>query len=376
MRPIRPMRHPQARTHLNRELVDEIKRRHPVLEVAAHFTRLGRVGKYLAGLCPLHEETTPSFYCFCETRSWYCYGCQQGGDVIDLVRHRLDLSFEEALGWLEQRPVRSTHLPDLGGVGGMDSAHALAARWSAAGQAALATALAVYTQALWETPAAQRYLTRRAVAQDVAMRCPLGYCSGHELMDALRHRGIPLQVAWEVGLLVGTARAPHERFAGRVVIPEVRSGAIAWMTGRLVELEDRPLSAGPKYMSLPGARVLGGAASLAGCAAVLAVEGPFDWLTLMQWGLPGCYVGGGGLPEETARLLDAARTVYVAFDQDAAGQRMARALARHLVGCVRLVHLPPGIKDVAELGTHSDGLERFRGCVREAARRRCGSPIS
>jgi DNA primase len=242
------------------------------------------------------------------------------------------------------------------------------ARWSAAGQAALATALSVYTQALWEAPPAQRYLVRRGVPQELAVRSHLGYSSGHELIGALRLRGIPLQVAWDVGLLVGTARSPQERFAGRIVIPEVRGGAIAWITGRLVESAGVPLPAGPKYMSLPGVRVLGGAASLLGHPAVLAVEGPFDWLTLVKWGLPACYVGGGGLPKEAVRLLNAARTVYVAFDRDAAGQRMAQAFARHLAGRVHFVGLPADVKDVAELGQHADGLERFRHCVRAASR--------
>ena len=254
------MSEPHARALISRERVDDIKRRHPIAEVAAHFTRLARAGKHLAGLCPLHEETRPSFYIFRETRSWYCYGCQHGGDVIDLVRQRLDLPFEEALRWLDQHPML-VPLPgaraDAPRHQGVDSACAMAARWSAAGQAALATALSVYMQALWETPLAHRYLTHRGITEEVAGRCHLGYCSGEQLIDALRRRGIPRQIAWDVGLLVGTARAPQERFAGRIVVPEVRECAIAWMTGRLVESAEAPPLAGPKYMSLPGTRVLG-----------------------------------------------------------------------------------------------------------------------
>jgi DNA primase len=365
------VRDPSARAPVARELLDDLKRRHPVEEVAALFTRLAPAGKHLVGLCPLHEETRPSFYAFRETRSWYCYGCQRGGDVIDLVRQRLDLPFDGALRWLDQRPPLDL-LPGAvraaGPHGGADPTRAVAARRSAAGQAALATALAAYTQALWAAPSAQRYLAWRGIPREVAMRCHLGYCPGHQLVDALHRRGIPLEVAWDVGLLVGTARSPQERFAGRIVVPEVRGGAIAWMTGRLVESDETPFPAGPKYLSLPGARVLGGATSLAGHRAVVAVEGPFDWLTLVKWGVAGCYIGGGGLPEDVVRLLGAAHTVYVAFDQDAAGRRMARALARQLTGRARFVSLPAGVKDVAELGLHADGLDRFRRCVRAATR--------
>ena len=363
---------PHARRTISREFVDDIKRRHPVEEVAAHFTRLARTGKHLAGLCPLHEETRPSFYLFRETCSWYCYGCQRGGDVIDLVRQRLDLPFDEVLRWLDQHQAI---LPPPGAVfgatqhGGMDPVRAQTARWTAAGQAALATALSVYVRALWETPAAHRYLAHRGITEEVAVRWHLGYCSGEQLIDALRRRGIPRQIAWDVGLLVGTARAPQERFAGRIVIPEVRGGAIAWMTGRLVEsAEAPPPLAGPKYMSLPGTRVLGGASALVGHRDIVVVEGPFDWLTLVKWDVPGCYVGGGGVPEETVPLLDATHTVYVAFDQDAAGHHMAHVLARHLADRVRFVCLPDGIKDVAELGQYADGLGRFRRCVRAATR--------
>lgn len=363
------MGNPSVRGLVPRERLDDLKRRHPIEEVAAHFTQLSRVGKHLVGLCPLHEETRPSFTIFPETRSWYCYGCQRGGDVIDLVRLRLDLPFDEALRWLDQRPASvSGPARGAGAQGGMDRARTVEARWSAAGQAALATALSLYMQALWETPSAQRYLARRGLTQDVALRCQVGYASGHQLVDALGRRGIPLQAAWDVGLLVGTARSPQERFAGRIVIPEVRGGAIAWLTGRLVESESAAgiPPDGPKYMSLPGARVLGGAAYLAERSSIVVVEGPFDWLTLVQWNLPGCYIGGGGLPEETRQMLRAARTVYVAFDQDAAGQRMALALAQQLGNRVHLVDLPAGIKDVAELAQWPDGLAHFRSCLSAA----------
>lgn len=368
------MSDPSAHVPIRREFIDDIKRRHPLHEVAALFTCLAPVGRSLAGRCPLHAETLPSFYVLRETQSWYCYGCQRGGDVIDLVRLRLDLPFDDALHWLDQRPTRSPHsdaADEACPARRRDPARTLAARRSAAGQAALATALAVYTQALWETPAAQHYLTYRGITEEVALNCQLGYCAGHQLRDALQARRIPLQAAWDVGLLVGTGRAPRERFAGRIVTPEVRGDTVAWMTGRLVEAAPGAQPAGPKYMSLPGARALGGAATLAGRSAVVAVEGAFDWLTLVKWGLPGCYLGGGGIPAEATAILGSVRAVYVAFDHDPAGQRMARSLARQLAGHVRFVDLPPGIKDVADLGCAPDGLECFRQCLRKAARHTC-----
>ena len=78
--------------------VDSIKQRNPIADViAAHGVALRESGAHLVGLCPFHKDEHPSFAVYPETRSFYCFGCNAGGDVIDFVRRADNLSFRDAL---------------------------------------------------------------------------------------------------------------------------------------------------------------------------------------------------------------------------------------------------------------------------------------
>jgi DNA primase len=367
---------------LTPEELDALKRAHPIEQVAAAYDLpLTRVGTHLVGLCPLHREMRPSFTVYPQSGTFYCFGCRQGGDVIELVRRLEGIGFVAAVERLvgpqlpRLIPHRSPRQPGASAASpsegqGSQAEHQdnrtrrlLAARASPAGQAALDLAAWVYHQTLLQSAPAQAYLAGRGIGYPVARGCRVGYCTGDRLVPALRHQGIPLEAAWAVGLLVG--RGGRERFAGRLTIPEVRGGHTVWLTGRL--LDPRAMDDAPRYMSLPGPRPLLGAEASAGHPAVVGVEGSMDWLTLVGWGLPGFAALGGALSHEACAALAHARTIYLAFDRDSPGQEAARALATRLDGRARRVLLPDGVKDVNELGQRPDGWVRFRTCLLRAA---------
>jgi DNA primase len=370
---------------LTPEELDALKRAHPIEQVAAAYDlTLTRVGTHLVGLCPLHRETRPSFTVYPQSGTFYCFGCRQGGDVIELVRRLEGIGFVAAVdrlaGPLSPRRTRLTphRLPRspvasaaaLSEGRGSQPAHEadrtrrlLAARASPAGQAALDLASWVYHQTLLQSAPAQAYLAGRGIGYPVAQRCRVGFCTGDRLVPALRHQGIPLEAAWAVGLLVGRAR--RERFAGRITIPEVRRGHTLWLTGRL--LDPRAMADAPHYMSLPGPRPLLGAEAIAGHPAVVGVEGSMDWLTLVGWGQPGFAALGGALSHDAFAALAHARTIYLAFDRDGPGQEAVRALAGRLGARARRVLLPEGVKDVNELGQRPDGRDQFHACLLRAA---------
>lgn len=249
----------------------------------------------------------------------------------------------------------------------------LLARLSELGRQALEVATALYETQLTASLAAQQYLRRRGLSADLAHRRRLGYCSGEGLVAALQRARIPLQVAWDVGLLVshtnrrehpGPRRLQplpaHERFAGRITLPEVQGGRVIWMTGRLV---DDAIDA-PRYLHLPGPRPLYGATQIAGVASIVGVEGYFDALTLDEWGIPAFAVGGTALPSGTEDELADARLIYLAFDADPPGQIGALAVAQRLGRArTRCVTLPPGVKDVNDLGQRPDGRVIFCACL-------------
>lgn len=364
-------RNAPERHRLSAGELEALKAAHPITTIAARYgLALARSGSWLVGLCPLHDETRPSFTLYPDAGRFYCFGCRQGGDVIDLVRLLDGVSFREALDRLQGgRPLsprqrtearlRDAALADR-------PARCLQARQSPEGQAALQVATTFYQQALEEATEAQRCLTRRGIGPELARACRLGYCPGQGLSEALRRAGVPLRAAWEVGLLVGRAgqagREGCERFAGRVTIPELRRGQPIWLIGRLLD----ETADAPRYMGLPGPRPLLGLERIIGHAAVIGTEGVFDWLTLIGWGLPTFATVGTALAlgaREELAALPASCAIYLAFDRDPPGREAARHLSTRLRQRVLVVQLPSGVKDVNELAQHPDGEARFRECL-------------
>ena len=354
--------------------LEALKAAHPITTIAARYgLELARSGSRLVGLCPLHDETRPSFTLYPDAGRFYCFGCRQGGDVIDLVRLLDGVSFRDALDRLQggqplsprqrtEARLRDAALADR-------PARCLQARQSPEGQAALQVATTFYQQVLEETAEAQRYLTRRGIGPELAHACRLGYCPGQGLSEALRRAGVPLRAAWEVGLLVGRAGKARqegcERFAGRVTIPELRRGHPIWLIGRLLD----ETADAPRYMGLPGPRPLLGLERIIGHVAVIGTEGVFDWLSLLRWGLPTFAAVGTALAPsalEELAALPAPQTIYLAFDRDPPGREAARHLATRLRQRVLVVQLPSDVKDVNELALHTDGEARFRECLRHA----------
>lgn len=342
-----------------------LKETHPLEAVATRYgLALAMSGARLVALCPFHEETRPSFTIFPETQRWWCFGCRRGGDVIEFVRLLEGIGFREAVERLGGRPSEIRQPPHATPQPltrqNVSTERILADRVSPEGRLALQIAVACYARELTGAAHARHYFHAREIADTLARVASLGYCSGTQLCDALRRHGVPFRAGWAVGLLVG--RNGRERFSGRITIPEVRDGHACWLTSRLLDDD----TDAPRYLSLPGPRPLYGAARVRGQPAVIGVEGYFDALTLWSWGLPAFAAGGVSLPVDALEMLRDARAIYLAFDQDAPGQEAARVLARQFGSRLRLVQLPPGVKDVNELAERPDGERQFRACLQQA----------
>jgi DNA primase len=358
--------HTNRRPRWREDELATLKETHPLEAVATRYgLALATSGARLVALCPFHKETRPSFTIFPETQRWWCFGCQRGGDVIELVRLLEGVGFREAVERLGGRPSEIRPFPHTTAQPlarqNVSTERVLVQRVSPEGRLALQVAAACYARELRGAAHARHYLSARGIADTLARRASLGYCSGTRLRDALRRHGVPLRAGWAVGLLVG--REGRERFSGRITIPEVRDGHAHWLTSRLLEDD----TDAPRYLSLPGPRPLYGAARVRGQPAVIGVEGYFDALTLWSWGLPAFAAGGVSLPVDAQEFLRDVRAIYLAFDQDAQGQEAAHALARRFGSRLRMVQLPPGVKDVNELAARPDGERQFRACLQQAA---------
>ena len=327
--------------------VAEVKRRHPVEEVVSrHGVELRPQGGRLSGRCPFHEDRSPSLVVYPETRSFYCFGCGAGGDVIDFVRLAGGLSFREAVARLAGTPAgpAANAAPQP-----RQRRRPTPQPLSLDDRLMLTAACELYHQALVETPRALGYLEHRGIPPWLARSRRLGVSDGSRLVPYLKRRRLSLRRARELGLLFESG---SEAMGGRLVIPDLRGAHCGWMVGRALE-EGRT----PKYRALSLPRPLLGHDR--GWRRVFLTEGPFDWLTLAGWGLPACallgtHAGGGVL-----RQIERARSVVLVMDNDDPGREAAQRLREALGERARVLELPEGVADVNELGMRPGGRETF-----------------
>ncbi len=369
--------HGRDRDHERGE-VEDVRARNPIDQVIGSYIELKRAGRVLRGVCPFHADADPSLVVYAnDEQRWWCYGCAQGGDVFKFVMQIENIPFQEALarlggGTLQPRRVPPPPAPT-------DAAPTLR-ELREEHFTLLTAATEVYHAALLQEADHLAYLARRGFDLDAVRKYRLGYAAGDNLEKYFRFRGWDQQAGLDLGLLVkkddGTVR---EYFNRRIVIPELRAGASAgvqravYLVGRATQDWQKA-----KYLGLTGApKPLFGGELARDAREVFIVEGPLDWLTLVEWGYAA--VATLGHPKrEHAQHLAHARRIYIATDADDAGRKFAATLAE-LFGD-RAIVLPSfkrfngleKIKDVNELlQTHPrDGREIFARLVRYAETRK------
>ena len=331
-----------------------LKSRHPLAQFveAAGVPLRGR-GRVRQGVCPFHEEREGSFTVYGDTERWYCFGCGEGGDVLDFLQRLEGLSLPEAIRRLEStpptpiRPTTSRHPAPPPAVPPRDPALLTAAARHYAGE-------------LRRSREARAYLASRGVHADAAVRLGLGYASGQGLRRFLEGSGFSRERLRDSGLFT----SPGERFAGMVTVPEIAGGRVRWLAGRAIDPQRSP-----RFQALPGPKPVPGLGRL-GAAPPWAIvtEGLFDWLVLAQWGLPACAALGTQGLERIATALRGCPRVFLAFDNDQPGQEAAVRLGDLLGRRAAALALPAGVADVAELAASSHGRMVFEHLLTQAAR--------
>ncbi|MCY3657272.1 MAG: CHC2 zinc finger domain-containing protein [Chloroflexi bacterium] len=332
-----------------------LKERHPLGDVVeAAGVRLHGRGRVRQGVCPFHEEAEGSFTVYADSQRWYCFGCGEGGDVLDFVRRIEDLSLPEAIRRLDASPPTATPVR-----------HTTRERRTRTAVAppdpALLTAAArYYAGALRRSREARTYLASRGIGSQTTARLGLGYAPGRGLREALASAGFADGRVRESGLF--TERG--ERFAGMVTVPEIGGGRVRWLAGRAVDP-----ARSPRFQAPPGPKPVLGLGRLGPDTpwAVVA-EGVFDWLVLSEWGLPACAALGTQGMERVAAAVRGCHRVFLAFDDDDAGREAAAALGSLLGRRAAIVTLPEGVTDVAELAIDPEGRDVFLRLLERAAR--------
>ena len=330
-----------------------VKARIDIVDVVGEHVRLERIGRLRRGLCPFHEERTPSFHVQQDRQSWCCYGCGERGDVFDFVELLHHTDFRGALELLARRA-------------GIDPEPAIPSAANAPRRARLLEILALaqahYDRVLWSTPEGEpgrRLLADRGVTEDSARKFGLGYAGGGLLAHLLRTAVVTTDEACAAGLAVPRHGSIIERLRDRVVVP------IRGETGEVTAFAGRG-AAGvePKYVNTPATRVFDKSRMLFGIdlarpaivrrGASVVVEGYFDVLACHGAGVDNA-VGLGGTAlgsTQASRLAQLGGSAVLFLDGDAAG-RAAAARALPVLAAegldVRIARLPDGVKDPDDL---------------------------
>jgi DNA primase len=302
------------------EDVETLKRRVPLLEYLRQQNWTGRLaGRWeYVGLCPLHEETRPSFYVNTRKNVFYCHGCGQGGDLIRFVQLSRDLSFRQSLTYLDPQSVAA---PESSAV--------------------LEQAAAFYQHQLDRCREAMCYLQRRGVRDAVLIReLGIGYAPGGSLRRHLTAQGHSFELLRRAGLI--NAQGADALYQ-RIVFP-------LGQDEHIVNLYGRSIGTAFAHRFLPGSKGgLYGWEKVRHDPEVILVEGLFDYAVLRQVGFSNvtCSLGTHLNANQFRQLCDGTRIVYLTFDDDhnQSGQQAAVQLAHRLRAhgiSVRRVLLPAG----------------------------------
>lgn len=336
--------------------VRSIRRSNPIEEVVVRSgVDLRLAGRRMVGNCPFHRDGRPSLVVYPANQSYFCFGCGAGGDVIDFVARLHGVGFKEAAAMLAGPEAQQPHGPSK--VVRLPTP-ARPTVLSPTEAVVVDAAVRFYHDALWRSGDALAYLAARGISPATARRYRIGFgCGG--LAEHLRGCGLSLAAARNIGLLNGE----RDTMLHRLLIPDIQGGRAAWLTGRSVD------GRGPRYFNLRLPTPLLGL-DLVRSDQVVVTEGPFDWLTAVQWGLPALALLGARVSRSTVQALRRFRGVYLALDGDEAGRRAAAQLAAELGSRCVIVDPPPGVHDLNDLGRLPQGREAFLRCLEEANNRR------
>ncbi len=334
--------------------VDAVKAAANIVDLVEARTRLRKVGGRYTGLCPFHQEKTPSFSVSPDRGTYHCFGCGVGGDSISFVREIEGLDFVGAIEWLADRFNVELEYEESS-----PEADALRKRKERL-YALLDQAAGFYERVLWADSgkAVQGYLAERGLGEEISREFRLGLsAAGATLAKKAREKGFSGEELAGAGLVT---RRGTDYFQRRLMFPltDARGRIVGFQARKL--LEDDPLRG--KYVNSPESELFHKSHVLYGLNLArgaitkedraLVVEGNTDVIALRQAGLhPVVASMGTALTEHQLRELKRlTQRLFLCFDSDSAGEEATlrgMELAVSQGFDVRVVALPRG-KDPAD----------------------------
>jgi DNA primase len=358
---------------ISTESLERVKQTADIVEVISAHTDLRRQGARMVGLCPFHEERTPSFSVDPQEKLYHCFGCGVGGDVIKFVEEKEGLGFAEAVELLADR-----YGVELEREREDPRAEARRQRRRRLEQL-LERSAAYYASYLWEAEEAAKareYLGERGLGEEVLRAFGVGYAPSawDRILVRGQRAGFGVEELRGVGLVQrGRSGGEYDRFRSRIMFPiRDRRGRTFGFGGRAMRSDQ-----GAKYVNTAEtdffhkSEMLYGLdrakAAIAKAGRAVVVEGYTDVLALHQAGIEEAVgvMGTAITGEQVATLSGMVEEVVLALDADSAGQEAMLRAQRVAAGRrmrLRVAAMPAG-EDPAEMMAEAGGAERFATLV-------------
>jgi DNA primase len=355
--------------------LDRVRAAASIVDVVSAHTDLRRQGARYTGLCPFHDERTPSFSVNPSENLYYCFGCQAGGDVFTFLQEKEGLDWRDAVEQLADRYGIELTLE------AEDGEEEARRRGRERLYEVLQKTAAFYERYLWESGEADKarnYLAGRGLGREVLEQFGVGFAPSawDRVLTRALSAGFTERELHDAGLIQRSRRGGfYDRFRERIMFPlrDARGRVLGF--GARAMRDNQP----PKYVNSPESYVYRKGRSLFGidiarahatrAGQVIVVEGYTDVLALHQGGIQNAVASMGTAltDEQVGELARLGREVILAFDADSSGQEamlrvQAAAGRRRLV--LKVVRLPDD-KDPNDILLEG-GSEAYRERLKEA----------
>ena len=326
------------------ESIEHLKNSINIVDVIGKSVSLKRAGANFKGLCPFHNEKTPSFVVSESKQYFTCFGCGERGDVIEFEKKYYNLDFGEAVeklaaeygvkmekkGYEDKQRARSYEI------------NKMAAGW-------------FYSNFTKGPNPGYTYMKNRGISDKTLKKFGIGYAPAgwHNLYDFLKSKSVTDKEMQDLGLITVRGDKKYDRFRDRVMFPIINtSGKVIGFGGRAIKPEDSP-----KYLNSPESQVFQKKNNLyslnfarqaaAKDGFIILVEGYMDVISLFQSGIQNAVASlGTALTENQAKLLHRyTGDVVLSYDADAAGRKAANRgmdILRAEKCRVRVLHVTDG----------------------------------
>ncbi len=355
--------------YYSEELIEEIRSRNDIVDVVSGYVRLQKKGSSHWGLCPFHNEKSPSFSVNGERQMFHCFGCGAGGNVYTFIMNYENYSFPEAVKLLAQRAGVSLPEPDES-----EDAKKRAGRRARLLEVNRAAAKFFYYQLrTLHGEVGRRYLQKRELTEETMRRFGLGFAgkNGAELVQYLRSKGFEDELIKDAGLASYSERhGMTSQFWNRVMFP------IQDINHRVIGFGGRVLGDGePKYLNSPETMIFDKRRNLYGLnyartarsGNIILCEGYMDVIAMHQagFGQAVASLGTAFTPEQANLLRRYTDNVLLAYDSDGAGVKAA-------LRCIGILREAGLAGKVIDMRPYKDPDEFMKALGREAFEERIG----